>query len=153
MPPFEVRDPERVADLIAYGFAIAVKDVIEVRGLPTRANSEFRAHLPAATADATVVAHLGAAGCVILGKVHTIIRACRQLAILGTLPGHQEARLQDLQQLFRVVRFRLLWGPRQLARSIDQRRIAGLAASSPRRCLLSVPVLFHLLPLSTLLVD
>ena len=54
-----------------HGIPIAVKDVIDVRGLPTRAFSASRAHLPAATADATAVAHLRAAGAVILGKVHT----------------------------------------------------------------------------------
>ena len=54
-----------------HGLPVAVKDVLDVRGLATRANSESRTHLPAATADATVVAHLRAAGCIILGKVHT----------------------------------------------------------------------------------
>lgn len=54
-----------------HGIPIAVKDVIDVRGLPTRANSLSRADAPPATADATVVAHLRAAGAVVLGKVHT----------------------------------------------------------------------------------
>jgi aspartyl-tRNA(Asn)/glutamyl-tRNA(Gln) amidotransferase subunit A len=54
-----------------HGIPIAVKDVIDVRGLPTRANSLSRADALPATADATVVAHLRAAGAVVLGKVHT----------------------------------------------------------------------------------
>ena len=54
-----------------HGIPVAVKDVIDVRGLPTRAFSASRAGLPPASADATVVAHLRAAGAVILGKVHT----------------------------------------------------------------------------------
>lgn len=54
-----------------HGIPVAVKDVIDVRGLPTRAFSPSRAELPPATADATVVAHLRAAGAVVLGKVHT----------------------------------------------------------------------------------
>ena len=54
-----------------HGIPVAVKDVIDVRGLPTRAFSPSRADSPPATADATVVAHLRAAGAVVLGKVHT----------------------------------------------------------------------------------
>ena len=54
-----------------HGIPVAVKDVIDVAGLPTRANSPSRADAPPATADATVVAHLRAAGAIVLGKVHT----------------------------------------------------------------------------------
>jgi aspartyl-tRNA(Asn)/glutamyl-tRNA(Gln) amidotransferase subunit A len=54
-----------------HGIPVAVKDVIDVAGLPTRANSPSRAGIAPATADATVVAHLRAAGAIILGKVHT----------------------------------------------------------------------------------
>ncbi len=54
-----------------HGIPIAVKDVIDVKGLPTRANSRSRANAAPAAADATVVAYLRAAGAVILGKVHT----------------------------------------------------------------------------------
>jgi aspartyl-tRNA(Asn)/glutamyl-tRNA(Gln) amidotransferase subunit A len=54
-----------------HGIPVAVKDVIDVAGLPTRANSPSRADAPPATADATVVAHLRAAGAIALGKVHT----------------------------------------------------------------------------------
>jgi len=65
------RDAEPIKRGPLHGIPIAVKDVIDVRGLPTRAFSASRAHLPPATADATAVAHLRAAGAVILGKVHT----------------------------------------------------------------------------------
>lgn len=54
-----------------HGIPVGVKDVIDVAGLPTRANCPARADLPPAAADATVVAHLRAAGAVILGKTHT----------------------------------------------------------------------------------
>lgn len=54
-----------------HGIPVAVKDVIDVKGLPTRANSKSRANVGPASADATVVAHLRAAGAIILGKVHT----------------------------------------------------------------------------------
>jgi aspartyl-tRNA(Asn)/glutamyl-tRNA(Gln) amidotransferase subunit A len=64
-------DAEPVKRGPLHGIPIAVKDVIDVRGLPTRAFSASRADLPPATADATAVAHLRAAGAVILGKVHT----------------------------------------------------------------------------------
>jgi aspartyl-tRNA(Asn)/glutamyl-tRNA(Gln) amidotransferase subunit A len=67
-------DAERGAGLVRgplHGIPVAVKDVIDVRGLPTRANSPSRADIAPASADATVVAHLRAAGAIILGKVHT----------------------------------------------------------------------------------
>ncbi|HET9019284.1 MAG TPA: amidase family protein, partial [Acetobacteraceae bacterium] len=54
-----------------HGIPVGVKDVIDVAGVPTRANCRARADLPPAAADATVVAHLRAAGAVILGKTHT----------------------------------------------------------------------------------
>ncbi|WP_187830387.1 amidase [Siccirubricoccus phaeus] len=67
-------DAERRAGRVRgplHGIPVAVKDVIDVAGLPTRANSPSRAEALPATADATVVAHLRAAGAIILGKVHT----------------------------------------------------------------------------------
>ncbi|MEI6160378.1 MAG: amidase [Roseococcus sp.] len=66
-----ILDAEPVKRGPLHGIPVAVKDVIDVRGLPTRANSASRANIAPATADATVVAHLRAAGAVILGKVHT----------------------------------------------------------------------------------
>jgi aspartyl-tRNA(Asn)/glutamyl-tRNA(Gln) amidotransferase subunit A len=67
-------DEERASGCIRgplHGIPFAVKDVIDVAGLPTRANSRSRADAMPATADATVVAHLRAAGAIVLGKVHT----------------------------------------------------------------------------------
>jgi aspartyl-tRNA(Asn)/glutamyl-tRNA(Gln) amidotransferase subunit A len=64
-----------------HGIPVAVKDVIDVAGAPTRANCRARAALPPASADATVVAHLRAAGAVILGKVHTT-----ELAYMESVP-------------------------------------------------------------------
>lgn len=54
-----------------HGIPVGIKDVIDVAGVPTRANCRARSALPPAAADATVVAHLRAAGAVILGKTHT----------------------------------------------------------------------------------
>lgn len=54
-----------------HGIPFAVKDVIDVAGLPTRANSPSRATRAPATTDATVVTHLRSAGAIVLGKVHT----------------------------------------------------------------------------------
>lgn len=67
-------DREREAGRVRgpmHGIPFAVKDVIDVAGLPTRANSPSRATQPPATADATVVTQLRAAGAIVLGKVHT----------------------------------------------------------------------------------
>ncbi|MCO6415035.1 amidase [Siccirubricoccus sp. KC 17139] len=67
-------DAERRAGRVRgplHGIPVGVKDVIDVAGLPTRANSPSRADAAPATADATVVAHLRAAGAIILGKLHT----------------------------------------------------------------------------------
>ena len=66
-----ILDAEPVKRGPLHGIPVAVKDVIDVRGLPTRAFSPSRAGLPPASADATVVAHLRAAGAVLLGKLHT----------------------------------------------------------------------------------
>ncbi|MEI2417688.1 amidase [Orrella sp. JC864] len=54
-----------------HGIPVAIKDVIDVAGLPTRAGSRTRAGQPGAGADADIVAALRAAGAVIMGKVHT----------------------------------------------------------------------------------
>jgi aspartyl-tRNA(Asn)/glutamyl-tRNA(Gln) amidotransferase subunit A len=64
-----------------HGIPVAIKDVIDVAGVPTRANCPARADLPPAAADATVVAHLRAAGAVILGKTHTT-----ELAYFDSVP-------------------------------------------------------------------
>jgi aspartyl-tRNA(Asn)/glutamyl-tRNA(Gln) amidotransferase subunit A len=67
-------DAERKAGRLRgplHGIPVGIKDVIDVRGLPTRANSPSRADIAPASADATVVAHLRAAGAIVLGKLHT----------------------------------------------------------------------------------
>lgn len=53
-----------------HGIPMALKDLIDVAGLPTTASSQVRAH-HRATADSTVAARLRAAGTVLLGKTHT----------------------------------------------------------------------------------
>jgi aspartyl-tRNA(Asn)/glutamyl-tRNA(Gln) amidotransferase subunit A len=54
-----------------HGIPIAIKDIIDVEGLPTRANSRSRASTPPADGDAEIVRPLRTAGAVVLGKVHT----------------------------------------------------------------------------------
>ena len=68
------KDAERRAGLPCgplHGIPFGVKDVIDLAGHVTRANSRSRESALPATADATVVAALKAAGAVLLGKLHT----------------------------------------------------------------------------------
>jgi len=54
-----------------HGIPIGVKDIIDVKGVPTRCNSKSRADIGPATADAETVTALRTAGAIILGKTHT----------------------------------------------------------------------------------
>ncbi len=54
-----------------HGIPVAIKDVIDVAGFPTKAGSATRAKIAPATIDAQVVTRLRAAGAIILGKAHT----------------------------------------------------------------------------------
>ena len=54
-----------------HGIPVAIKDIIDVEGWPTRCNSRSRENAAAATADAEIVRALKVAGAIILGKVHT----------------------------------------------------------------------------------
>ncbi len=54
------------------GLAIAIKDIIDVAGAPTRAGSLTRTDSPAAEADAHVVTRLRAAGALIPAKTNTV---------------------------------------------------------------------------------
>jgi aspartyl-tRNA(Asn)/glutamyl-tRNA(Gln) amidotransferase subunit A len=53
------------------GLPVAVKDLIDVAGLPTRCGSAVMADAAAAEADAHVVARLRALGAVVVAKTHT----------------------------------------------------------------------------------
>lgn len=53
-----------------HGIPVAVKDIIDVAGLPTRCGSPIRDNTPAAT-DAWITTRLRAAGAIILGKTVT----------------------------------------------------------------------------------
>jgi aspartyl-tRNA(Asn)/glutamyl-tRNA(Gln) amidotransferase subunit A len=54
-----------------HGIPVAIKDVLDVAGLPTRAGSRTRVQIAPSTIDAQVVTRLKTAGAVILGKAHT----------------------------------------------------------------------------------
>ena len=54
-----------------HGIPVAIKDVLDIAGLPTRAGSKTRADIAPSTIDAQVVTQLRVAGAVILGKAHT----------------------------------------------------------------------------------
>lgn len=54
-----------------HGIPVAIKDVLDVAGLPTRAGSKTRAWIGPSTIDAHVVTLLKAAGAIVLGKAHT----------------------------------------------------------------------------------
>ena len=56
---------------LLHGIPVAVKDVIDVAGFPTRAGSRSRENVSPARADATIVTRLRAAGAVIVGKANT----------------------------------------------------------------------------------
>ena len=54
-----------------HGLPVAIKDVMDEEGLPTRCNNRALQDRAPATADAEVVAALRTAGAVMLGKAHT----------------------------------------------------------------------------------
>ena len=54
-----------------HGMPVAIKDVLDVAGLPTRAGSKTRAQIAPSTIDAHIVTLLKAAGAIVLGKAHT----------------------------------------------------------------------------------
>lgn len=54
-----------------HGVPVAIKDICDVAGWPTRCNSATRANAGLATADADIVAALRNAGAIVLGKTHT----------------------------------------------------------------------------------
>lgn len=56
---------------VLHGIPVGIKDIIDVTGMRTLANSRARADVPTASADAEVVASLRLAGAIILGKTHT----------------------------------------------------------------------------------
>ncbi len=54
-----------------HGIPLAIKDVIDVSGWPTRAGSRSREDIAPASIDAEIVAALRAGGAIIMGKAHT----------------------------------------------------------------------------------
>jgi aspartyl-tRNA(Asn)/glutamyl-tRNA(Gln) amidotransferase subunit A len=72
-----------------HGIPVAVKDVIDVEGLPTRCNCLALEERAAATADARVVADLRAAGALVMGKAHTT-----EFALMDPSPARNPHNLQ-----------------------------------------------------------
>ncbi len=70
LDPDEVR-AQRPGPGPLHGMPVAIKDLVDVAGTPTRCGSAVLADAPPATADAEVVARLRAAGAVIVAKTHT----------------------------------------------------------------------------------
>ncbi|MGH3796281.1 MAG: amidase [Pseudonocardiaceae bacterium] len=64
-------DADEVRDGPLSGIPVAVKDLIDVAGLPTRCGSAVLADAAPARTDAAVVAGLRAAGAVVVAKTHT----------------------------------------------------------------------------------
>lgn len=64
----EGKAEQAVAPGRLWGVTVAVKDILDVKGLPTRWGSRLLADAAPAAADATAVARVRAAGAVILGK-------------------------------------------------------------------------------------
>ncbi|MFM8679483.1 MAG: amidase, partial [Alphaproteobacteria bacterium] len=60
------------------GVPVAIKDVFDVAGLPTRANSRLFAEAGPARHDSAVVARLRQAGAIVVGKLH-----CWELSVGG----------------------------------------------------------------------
>lgn len=58
------------------GIPVAIKDIFDVEGFPTRCGSDAYAGAPAATSDAAAVARLRAAGAIVIGKTATHELAC-----------------------------------------------------------------------------
>lgn len=54
-----------------HGIPVAIKDVIDVAGWPTRAGSLTRQNATACSIDAQVIVRLRAAGAILVGKAHT----------------------------------------------------------------------------------
>jgi len=131
-----------------HGIPVGIKDVIDVRGLPTRANSPSRADIAPASADATVVAHLRAAGAIILGKLHTTeyaffqslpfgehagwvfggfwCRHCSRHGALGAWHANRRQR-QSARRLYRGLRVQALI-------ALDRRGWGGAARALVRYC-------------------
>ncbi|AZQ75127.1 amidase [Streptomyces luteoverticillatus] len=72
-----------------HGVPMALKDLIDVAGLPTTASSRVREH-HVAERDSTVAARLAEAGAVLLGKTHT-----HEFAYGLTTPQTRNARAAD----------------------------------------------------------
>jgi aspartyl-tRNA(Asn)/glutamyl-tRNA(Gln) amidotransferase subunit A len=65
------RELRQGSDSLLCGVPLAVKDIVDVEGLPTRCGSQIRANAPPATADAEVVRSLRGAGAVVVAKTVT----------------------------------------------------------------------------------
>ena len=118
-----------------HGVPVAIKDICDVAGWPTRCNSATRANAGLATADADIVAALRNAGAIVLGKTHTTEFAYYDPSPARnphntdhTLAGRAVVRVQ----LSALEWFRPLLVLRRWPRSIALPPIAGCPHSSLR---------------------
>ena len=120
-----------------HGMPIAVKDVIDVAGLPTRAGSATRAQAPTATIDAQIVTQLRAAGAIVLGKAHTTEFAYfagrRRRAIRRTSRTRRAGRAPARPRSSPPAWFRSASAHRPPGRSAGPPPIAGSPPSSRAR--------------------
>jgi aspartyl-tRNA(Asn)/glutamyl-tRNA(Gln) amidotransferase subunit A len=129
-----------------HGIPVAVKDLYDMEGLPTRCSSEVR-HDRVARADSACVERLKAAGAVIVGKTHTHEFAYGIMTPTTANPwtperipgGSPAARVPASRPAaaswvsVRTPAARSAFPPRSVARSASSRPTAGSAGqASPR---------------------
>ena len=68
--------PDGLGPRLLEGIPIGIKDIIDVRGTPTKAGTEVRTQISPAQLDAPLVRNLRNQGAIILGKTVTTEFAC-----------------------------------------------------------------------------
>ncbi len=115
-----------------HGIAVAVKDNIDVAGMPTRCGSAILADAPPAANDARIVARLREAGAIVVAKTHLHEFA---YGPTGAINASGPAAHPHDPNLVRAARRRgrRHWSPRASSRSRSAPTPAA-AQELPRRC-------------------